>query len=432
MIKDFTKSEFDEFTSLFSMPNAWHIISKMLSEVDKSFIARGEQTAYIALSLAKKQDLDVNVTRRFVLSALFHDIGSIWSSANPHSEIISFDADSAYERALSSYLFLKYFSPLKGYASIVLFSNGREDRQQMNPFYYLGVKLHLCNTIDYLNSQGKNKDEISEAIFKDSGKKYNSKDVEDALSLIKSGEMLTSLQNSSAHDVLDKYLSGVYFRRDIVRNYLFMVTYCFEFYNTETMFHSRMTASLCYLFGRYLNYDLHKLCVLYTAGLFGDIGKVKIKREIMEKPGKLNPDEVTEMKKHIDYTKSILEGCIKDKEVIDIAYAHHEKLDGSGYPLGLKGDQINMDQRIIAVADIAAALMAKRTYKDAYPLEKTIAELEQMKAEGKLDPQIVDLFVKNQDEIFAYLSNHINRMLRNLQALREERQRLRYANVWGD
>ncbi len=113
-----------------------------------------------------------------------------------------------------------------------------------------------------------------------------------------------------------------------------------------------------------------------------------------------------------------------------MAYAHHERIDGSGYPLGLKGDQLDIKQRIIQVADIGAALMAKRTYKDAYPMDKTIEELEIMKNDGKLDEKIVSLFSANQEEIFAYLQNHLNRMLRDMQALRAERQRLKFADAW--
>jgi putative nucleotidyltransferase with HDIG domain len=211
---------------------------------------------------------------------------------------------------------------------------------------------------------------------------------------------------------------------------MFMVTYCFEFYNTETMFHSRMTASLCYLLGRYLNLGLHDLCVLYTAGLFGDIGKVRVPHEILEKPGKLTPEEQDVMRKHIESTKEILTGCFKEAAVVDIAYAHHERLDGSGYPRGLTDKDLSIEQKIMAVADIGSALMAKRSYKDAYPMERTISELETMKKDGKLDPQVVDLFKANQEEIFSYLQNHINSMLRDMQALRAERMRLKFADAW--
>jgi HD-GYP domain-containing protein (c-di-GMP phosphodiesterase class II) len=430
MIKDFSKDEYDEFISLFSIPNVWHLIRKMLTEADSTFLDEGERDAFIALRLSEKEKIDMKNTRHLVFSALFHDIGSIWSTSSDES-LKSFDFSTPYDRALSSYLFLKYFSPLKEYSDIVLFQHGRADRQQKNAYYSYGVKLNLCQYIDQCHTRGASKEDIIASIQRAAGSVFYRDDVEAMVSLLEETSLLEDLDAEKAHSDIDTFLSSLYFRRDVVRNYLFMVTYCFEFYNTETMFHARMTASLCYLLGRYLNLSLHDLSVLYTAGLFGDIGKVKVPREILEKPGPLSPAEYEIMRKHIDSTKEILTGCLQDKAVIDIAYAHHERIDGSGYPRGLKGDQLSLEQKIMAVADIGAAMMAKRAYKDAYPMEKTIGELERMKNEGKLDPQVVELFKSNQEEIFSYLQNHINRMLRDMQALRAERMRLKFADAWG-
>ncbi len=429
MIKDFSKDEYDEFISLFSVNNVWMLIKKMMGKVNPALFEQGERVAFIAYQLSKKQNIDMKNTRHLVFSALFRNIGAIWANSSD-KESKSFDFDSTYDRALSSYLFLKYFSPLKEYSDIVLFQHGRADRQQKNSYYPFGVKLHLCIYVDQCALAKMPKEEIITRINKLSGTVFYPNDVEDIISILNEDDLLTKLDSPVCHEEVDNFLSSLYFRRDVVRNYLFLITYCFEFYNTETMFHARMTASCCYLIGRYLNFDLHNLCVLYAAGLLGDIGKLMIPHEILEKPGKLTEEETKIMQKHIEYSKEILTGCVKDKAVIDVAYAHHEKLDGSGYPLGLKGNQLSLEQRIVAVCDIASALMAKRSYKDAYPIDKTIDELENMKDQGKLDPTVVDLFAKNQNEIFSFLQNHINRVLRDMQALRAERMRLKFANAW--
>jgi len=429
MIKDFSKDEYDEFISLFSVSNVWDLIKKMLGPVDPTLFEQGERVAFIALQIAKKQNIDMKNTRHLVFSALFRNIGSIWSLSSD-TDYKNFDFESTYDRALSSYLFLKYFSPLKDYSDIVLFQHGRADRQQKNEYYPFGVKLHLCIFVNQCIMAGLDKNDIITKINKATGTIFYPKDCADMIAILNDMDLIAVLNSEKSHVIINEFLSSLYFRRDIVRNYLFMISYCFEFYNTETMFHSRMTASCSYLIGRYLNLNLHDLCVLYAAALLGDIGKLRIPREILEKPGKLTDEETAAMRKHMDYTKEILTGCIKDKSVIDVAYSHHERIDGSGYPLGLKGDQLSLEQRIIAVCDAASGMMAKRSYKDAYPIEKTIEELEQMKKDGKLDPQIVDLFSTNQSEIFSYLQNHINRMLRDMQSLRAERLRLRFADAW--
>lgn len=430
MIKDFSKDEYDEFISLFSVNNAWHLIKSMLSEVDASFLDEGENIAFLALRLAEKQKIDMKNTRHLVFAALFQDIGRIWSTSTDKEQANSFDFSSSYDRALSSYLFLKYFSPLKDYSDIVLFQHGRADRPQKNAYYAFGVKLNLVEHVVFWHHLQKSKEEIIALLKGGSGTFFYPMDVDDMVDILNESNVLVNLEQEICHKSIDEFLSSLYFRRDVVRNYLFMVTYCFEFYNTETMFHAQMTASLCYILGRYMNLNLHQLCVVYTAGMFGDIGKVRIPHEILEKPGKLTPEETAIMKRHIVETKNILEGCFKDREVSDVAYAHHERIDGSGYPLGLKGKDMNISMKICQVADIGAALMARRTYKDAYPMDKTIEELNKMVADGKLDKDVVNVFNLHQDEIFAYLQNHLNRMLRSMQALREERQRLKFADAW--
>lgn len=430
MIKDFSKDEYDEFKSLFSISDTWQIIKNVFLEINRKVLEHGERVAYIALTLAKKQKLDTTSTRNLVFAALFHDIGMVWSDEGC-SEYEAFNPSDTYEHALSSYLFLKYFSPLKRYSEIVLFHHGRADRQQLNKYYKLGVKLHICDRIDVAEMNGISRDRTIELLEHNSGKMFYKNDVDDMISLIKDTTFLDDLKTDICRETIDEYLAKMYFRRDVVRNYLFMATYCFEFFDTETMFHARMTSSLCYLLGRYLNLDLHQLSTLYTAGLFGDIGKVRIDHNILKKPGKLTPEERKIMKKHVEYSGDILKGCIKEQSVTDIACSHHEKLDGSGYPLGLKAEDLDINKRIIAVADIAAALMAHRSYKDAYPMEKTIEELQNMVKEGKLDAQVVGLFVEHQEEISSYLENHINRVLRNLQAMRGEKAKLKFANTWS-
>lgn len=431
MIRDFSKDEYDEFKSLFSISDTWQIIKNIFLEIDREVLEHGERVAYIALNLAKRQKLDTTTTRNLVFAALFHDIGMVWSEEDETTEFKAFDPKNTYDHALSSYLFLKYFSPLKKYSEIVLFHHGRADREQVNKFYKLGVKLHICDRIDVAEMNDISRERTIELLEKNSGTMFYKEDVRDMISLIEETDMLDDLKTNTCRDTIDKYLSGMYFRRDVVRNYLFMATYCFEFFDTETMFHARMTASLCYLLGRYMNLDLHQLSVLYTAGLFGDMGKARIDHSILKKPGKLTEEERLIMKKHDDYTKAILEGCIKDPQVIDIAYSHHERLDGSGYPRGLKGNELDINKRIIAVADTASALMAHRSYKDAYPMEKTIDELTEMVKSCKLDADVVSVFIKNQQEISSYLENHINRVLRTLQAMRGEKANLKFANTWS-
>jgi HD-GYP domain-containing protein (c-di-GMP phosphodiesterase class II) len=112
---------------------------------------------------------------------------------------------------------------------------------------------------------------------------------------------------------------------------------------------------------------------LRRAALLHDIGKLGVSNSILDKPGKLDPDEWAAMQMHATYSETILSRIAAFKDLAFIAAAHHERLDGKGYPRGLKGDQIVFETRIITAADIFDALTADRPYRAAMPISKALA-----------------------------------------------------------
>ncbi len=131
-----------------------------------------------------------------------------------------------------------------------------------------------------------------------------------------------------------------------------------------------------------------------------DVGKIGIPDAILKKPGRLTAEEYEEMKQHTVKGGEILAGA--QSELLQmaqrIALTHHEKFDGSGYPHGLRGEDIPLEGRIVAVADVFDAVLSQRCYKPAFALEKGIDVLEQGKGRH-FDPGIVDAFLSVQDEI---------------------------------
>ncbi|WP_461207393.1 HD-GYP domain-containing protein [Clostridium sp. DL1XJH146] len=145
--------------------------------------------------------------------------------------------------------------------------------------------------------------------------------------------------------------------------------------------------------------------LLYKSSPLHDIGKVGVKDEILLKPGKLTRYEFEEMKKHTVYGKDTLE--IGEKELgdnsflklsKDIAYMHHEKWDGNGYPQGLKGEEIPLAGRLMALADVYDALISKRVYKEGFSHEKAVEIIIEGRA-NHFDPNIVDAFLQIEDRI---------------------------------
>jgi HD-GYP domain-containing protein (c-di-GMP phosphodiesterase class II) len=117
---------------------------------------------------------------------------------------------------------------------------------------------------------------------------------------------------------------------------------------------------------------------LKRAALLHDIGKLGVSNAILDKPGKLDADEWEAMKRHAAHSETILSRIAAFGDLAPIAGAHHERLDGKGYPRGLSGDQIARETRIITVADIFDALTAERPYRPAMPVSKALAIMDEM------------------------------------------------------
>ncbi|MCH9741079.1 MAG: CHASE2 domain-containing protein [Epsilonproteobacteria bacterium] len=149
-----------------------------------------------------------------------------------------------------------------------------------------------------------------------------------------------------------------------------------------------------------LNHILH----MYEAAPLHDIGKVGIPDTILKKPGKYTPEEYEVMKQHPVLAKNVIEKAMRhyDKNVFldvayNIAYYHHERWDGKGYPVGLKGDEIPLEAQLMALADVYDALVNKRCYKDEYDYERA----ESIIIEGygtQFNPIIVDAFITLRHE----------------------------------
>ena len=140
--------------------------------------------------------------------------------------------------------------------------------------------------------------------------------------------------------------------------------------------------------------DASLLPLITTATLLHDVGKTRVPLEVLNKPGRFEPEELAEMRRHATYSGDIMnEMGGFTEEAIAIATQHHEMMDGSGYPLALKGDEIHPYARLTAVADVYDALTAKRVYKPAMPMYQALLRIHQNKG-TEFEERAVDLFVR--------------------------------------
>lgn len=157
--------------------------------------------------------------------------------------------------------------------------------------------------------------------------------------------------------------------------------------------------------------------ILEKAAALHDIGKIGIRDSVLQKEGKLTPEEYKHIQEHVEITHNILEKIhMSDdfRQITEIACSHHEKYDGTGYYRGLKGEEIPFGGRILAVSDVFDAITSKRHYRDKMPIEKVIDII--MKGSGShFDPQVVDKFlsIKLNKIVEVFLTENENMVLKD-------------------
>ncbi len=181
---------------------------------------------------------------------------------------------------------------------------------------------------------------------------------------------------------------------------IFMLSAILESISDETGQHVRRIAEISRLLAHFHpSLSLEDEKVIYHAAPMHDVGKIAIPAEIINKPSKLTEEEFAIIKTHPQKAHQFLQGASRKilKAAHIIAYEHHEKWDGSGYPRGLKGEEINIFGRIVALADVLDALTHDRVYKKAWSFDDAAAYI--IERSGKqFDPLIVKIFQEHLEE----------------------------------
>jgi putative nucleotidyltransferase with HDIG domain len=157
--------------------------------------------------------------------------------------------------------------------------------------------------------------------------------------------------------------------------------------------HSERVAALSLLIYRNLPVVYSDDEPLRLAGLFHDLGKISVSDTILQKTEKLSESDWVSIRNHPVVSEHIISEFIKDTTITKAVRHHHERFDGTGYPDGLKGDEIPLHARIIAIADTYDALTSKRTYRDSFSPEDAVAILKSVRG-TQLDPEVLGIFLK--------------------------------------
>lgn len=181
---------------------------------------------------------------------------------------------------------------------------------------------------------------------------------------------------------------------DIIINTLF------EKSNRESL-HSKRVSQICEAIASNMDFEKDDISQITMAGLVHDIGKIGVDEKILNKPGQLDNNEWEEIKKHPETGWRILSATNEFSELAQFILEHHEKWDGKGYPNGLKGQEIAVEARIIAVADAYDAMTRDRSYRKGFSKDEAAVEIRRCSG-AQFDPVIVDVFV---NKVLPYASD---------------------------
>jgi len=238
------------------------------------------------------------------------------------------------------------------------------------PFIFVGLNSNLSrkmaanNVLSYV-SRGPSEEELENAIE----------------TAMRAGNMYRNLKESykklqSRLDETIKVISLIVEKKDLY-----------------TAGHQLRVAKIAEKISKKIGMDKERTRYIYTAGLLHDVGKIAIPSEILTKPAKLTEIEMEFVKTHPGVGYEILSGISFEYPIAEIILQHHERLDGSGYPQGLKGEEILFDAQIIAVADVVEAISSHRPYRPALGIEHALNEINSKKGILYI-PEIVEVCIE--------------------------------------
>lgn len=404
-----------------------NIAKRAFNLVDTRLMGHGERVAYLVLQLMKTEGTyDSLEFRNILILSVLHDIGAY--KTDEIDEMLKFETENVWNHSIYGHLFFHYFSMFETLSQIVLYHHTpwwmlRKLEHISGRIKKTAQLLNLADRLDiYLEHAGEQKDMELFYLYLEQGRNR-----------IFSGEIIDLLRNTDLilpttgcidlEMQYDAILERVPFTENERESILRMVIYAIDFRSPHTVTHTITTSVISSELAKRLCKSRSEITEVVCGAILHDLGKIGIPAEILEYPGKLSNRDMEVMKTHVDLTEYIL-GDSVSMTVKNIALRHHEKLDGSGYPRGLKAEDLDTPQRIVAVADIVSALTGTRSYKEAFSKEKTVRAITSMASKGMLDGKIVRLLVDCYDTMMESVQKIAMPILKKYQEMQEEYQEL--------
>jgi HD-GYP domain-containing protein (c-di-GMP phosphodiesterase class II) len=411
--------------------NLWNLVSPLAKTFDLMDPALADhclRVAYLAMRLAEELSWPAWRQREAGIAGTLHDIGAF--SLAERLETLEFEMSDGGIHARAGYLLLRGFRPFERVADAVLhhhlhWENGRGLEENGVPVPETSHLLHLADRAAVLLR----KDlpvlgqipGIRASIRERSGSWFVPAYV-DALERlcdrdyiwleIASGAMGATLRHSLGMESIDTDISEFL---DFSR----LVCRIVDFKSKFTATHSSGVAAVGRTLASLVGFSRQECEMFEIAAYLHDLGKLAIPSEILEKRDRLTPEEWNIMRTHAFFTYQILDPIEALNVVFSWGSLHQERLDGSGYPFHLCGDELPLGARLMAVADVFTGLSENRPYRTGMPRDRVLGVLREMAAKGELDGKLVSLLVDHYDAVSRVREESQANAVREYEAFRE-------------
>lgn len=386
------------------------ILRQTFNKLDSRLIDHSYRVAYMAWKCALLEGtLQPEEMRDFTITSFLHDIGAY--KTDDIDKMVEFETEDMMKHSVYGYLFLKYLAPLKDYSRAVLCHHmpyNKLIKYDLPEWKFIQI-LSICDRFDILMTLDNDAHKAKNLLIEHSDTLFSS----DMLDLF----FQADAQHHFIEDVYYKdieldfsEISKILHTDEELRAYLNMITYSIDFRSEYMITHTMTTNSIAIHIGKLMHVSPTDLEKIDLGSTFHDLGKIGIPSEILDFPGKLDDEQMIIMRKHVDYTIEILDHLIAD-DIIQIAVRHHEKINGTGYPLGLNENDLTLNERIVAVADIISALYEQRSYKAALRKHEIVKILRTNVEHNELDSSIVEIAIEYYDEIIAQVQKECDPMI---------------------
>lgn len=400
-------------TKMINLKDIFNSLSTALDFTYSGLSGHHKRVAYMAAALGKKMLLPGDIINRLYMSSIIHDIGAI--SMNEKENLGKLEIEDPYTHSELGSRMVGKVSFLELSGRIIM--HHHDAWKGGNPSGLRGDEIPLesriinaVDRLDVLIDQDRcllHQTDCVMGRLKELSGNILDPDILAELSDLAAGESFwLDLDPRFLPDRLCSLMEDfdIYITGSMVKDISLLFSEVIDSKSVFTHRHSRLVAATARKLAQAAGFSQSDTEKTVVAGLLHDLGKLSVPEEILEKPGRLTPDEFRVMKRHTYYTHRILDRISDFAEINRWASFHHERLDGAGYPFRLKGEDIPQGSRIVAVSDVFSALAEDRPYRKGMARKEITAILLQMSG-CALDPDLVKLLLENYDH-FDDLGGH--------------------------